>query len=115
MNKIQKELEEKGWFNARIDKDVACPSWPKKHVRVTMWDSKNPVYRDGALGYGQYGHEYADGDGQTISEAFSHLKRNIEKGYCKHFPGSYDNPVEKDYKNYLAKKENSKKPVKLKK
>ncbi len=103
MNKIEKELIAKGWFNARIEKDMSCGSWPEKHVRVTMWDSNKPFYRHGSLGYGQYGHEYAEGDGATVTEAFEHLKRNIEKGYSKFFPNSYTNPVEEDRKKWKAK------------
>lgn len=100
MNKIEKELLSKGWIDTRIEKNISCPAWPEKHVRVTMWDSNKPTYRHGILGYRQYGYDYASGDGATITEAFEHLKRNIEKGYCKFFPENYDNPVEKDYKNW---------------
>jgi len=101
MNKIETKLRNKGWGNTRIDK-ISCPSWPEKHYRVSMWDLNRPVIF--SLDGDAIGFEYADGDGQTISQAFKNLKRNIEKGYSRYFPGSYNNPVEKDYKAWKRSK-----------
>jgi len=102
MNKIERHLIENGWFGTRIDK-ITCGSWPEKHVRITMWNARRPVIFSKHTGEAT-GHEYAEADAATVAEAFVNLKRNIEKGYCKFFPGTYENPVEKDYKKWKASK-----------
>jgi hypothetical protein len=98
MNKIEKELNRNGWFNTRIER-ISCGSWPEKHIRITMWDSNKPTMIS-PITNEVIGYEYADGDGHSISEAFKNLKRNINNGYCKFFPGTYVNPVERDYKKW---------------
>jgi len=104
MNRIEKELIAKGWMDTQINKNMSCASWPEKHVRVSMWDGNKPIYRNGACGYSHYGYEFAEGDGSTVAEAFKNLKRNINEGYCRFFPGSYTNPVEEDYKKWESRK-----------
>lgn len=114
MNNIEKQLKKSGWINTCVDKDIVCGSWPEKHVRVTMWNSKYPVYGNLPTTIGVIvGYEYASGDGKNVTEAFKNLNRNIQKGRksCKFFPNEpakYNNPVEQDYKKYLKSKKRKK-------
>lgn len=96
---IEKELNSMGWCNTRVDKDCSCGSWPEKHVRVTMWDFHAPILLSGSI-MNSIGHEYAEGDGENITEAFRNLYRVIKRGKNKW--GRYPNNAVSARKRWKA-------------